>query len=653
MAGRIPEIVIQDLISRTDLGTLIGESVALKRSGQNYSGLCPFHEEKTPSFTVSPIKNFYYCFGCSASGNAVNFLMDYHHMSFVAACENLATRLGIAIQYEDGQTPKKQKKPDEHLLHASKVAQDFFRNTLKALPEHHPVKKYLHKRTITEQSQESFGIGFAPPGWENLKNHLAQNNISERTALEIGLLTQGKNGKVYDRFRARIMFPIRDIKGNTIAFGGRVMNDEQPKYLNSPESPIFQKRHALFGLSEVVKAGKLDKVLVTEGYLDVIRMHQVGLPYALAALGTATSDSHIKTMFRLSDHIVACFDGDNAGAKAAWRLLEHGMGIIQSHQKIEFLFLPQGQDPDSFIAEHGKNAFLAEEKNAHGLSEFFIAKLTEDLQMHQMDDRAKFLKRALPIVNTIEKSMLKDLLIQKLSEISQLPVDRLETMMQSLGPQGNYYSPQQSQQNQSHQGQHQQGGYEQQDYYSNQQNSQHNWQQNNNWQQDNRNNNYQGRQNQPYQKGKGKYKNYKNYQKPAPVALPRSQTLIDAMLRLLLQQPELARTNQMQLETSPHITGFDLFQATYEQLRENPEASPGYLMGLWHNEPKGEHIARLAAEEFLIPQNSFDIEFTDGLYQIESIALNQALTEVAKTKPIDKEKLRILLEKKQIREQQK
>lgn len=643
-SGRIPDLVVQDLVSRTDLGALIGEFVQLKRAGQNLSGLCPFHEEKTPSFTVSPIKNFYYCFGCAANGNAIRFLMDYQHLSFVAACENLAQRLGIKIQYEAGQAPTP-KPVTDHLNTALDCAKLFYRQELEKLPPHHPVQQYLKQRNITQPSMQKFEIGYAPSGWEALKQHLQRHGIPETDSLESGLLTLGKNGKIYDRFRARVMFPIKDIKGKTIAFGGRVLNDEQPKYLNSPESPIFQKRQALFGLNEVIKAGKIEKILISEGYLDVIRMHQVGLHYGVAALGTATSETHIRNLFRLSDQIIACFDSDRAGEKAAWRFLEHALPLLQSHQGIDFLFLPQGEDPDSFIDKFGKDAFKVEELKAKGLSVFFIDKLTADLDLEHLDDRAKLLKRALPLVQQIQKSFLRELLLNQLSQISQLSVERLEAAAANTS---HTIEKKSNTENRSNSQEQQQTHYSQR-HSPQQSNGQHksqsqNWEQKP-WQPQSSKN-----QSRPQQSWK------KTWQKrePEPTApLPKFQSLVDSMLRLLLQQPELAQHKPLTLEATPPLKGFDIFEATYQQLRENPEASLAYLMGFWHDQPQGQHLAQLAAAEFLVPNESGHLEFADGLDQLEHLALNQALTQTAKTKPLDKERLQQLLEKKRQREAEK
>lgn len=628
--GRIPDLVVQDLIGRADLAQLIGESVQLKRAGQNYSGLCPFHEEKTPSFTVSPIKNFYYCFGCAASGNAISFLMDYHHLSFVAACENLAQRLGIQIQYEQSSnhaTQHKQKQPTDHLMAAHELAQQFFVDQLRHLPDHHPVKHYLRQRNITQKSIDQFEIGYAPPGWESLKQYLHQHGLSEKDALEAGLLTQGKNNKVYDRFRSRLIFPIRNIKGQTIAFGGRTLSNEQPKYLNSPESAVFQKREALYGLAELAKGRKTDKILVAEGYFDVVRMHQVELPYAVAALGTATSEHHLRTLFRLSDHLIACFDGDTAGEKAAWRFLEHSLPLIQSQQRVDFLFLPAGEDPDSFIAKQGKNAFLVEEKKAKGLSEFFIEKLTADLKLHQLDDRAMLLKRALPLVQKIGESFLQELLLQRLSEIIQIPIERLEQVMASGTANSHTHSRAKASHNHGAVSQ-QSNAFEASASTSFVKNS------------------YTKK---SWQKSGGR----KWREQSPPQPLPKFQNLIDAMLRLLLQQPELAKTYELTLECKPNLPGFSLFESVYQQLRSDPEASLAYLMGLWHELPEGEYIAKLAAEEFLVPNHSLDMEFVDGLSQLETLALNEALATAARTKPLDREKLKLLMEKKQQREAQK
>jgi len=428
------------------------------------------------------------------------------------------------------------------------------------------------------------------------------------------------------------MFPICDIKGKTIAFGGRVLNDEQPKYLNSPESDVFQKREALFGLDKVTRGGKLDKVLITEGYLDVVRMHQVELGYGVAALGTATSEHHIRLLFRLSDRILACFDADTAGEKAAWRFLSNSLSLLQSHQRIDFLFLPAGEDPDSYIAKHGKHQFLAIEKEAIGLSTFFINKLTADLNLQQLDDRAQFLKRALPLVDKIEKSYLKDLLIQRISELSQLSEERIRQMPTTAGQQGLSQQPQAMQNINST------GDYNNTHY---------------------NHNNYNPHESSPstnafksYSKNSYGKKPYFQKQPPLP-PLPSQQNLIDSLLRLLLQQPSLAQQTVLALDAKPRLQHFELFQETYDQLRSNPDASLAYLMGLWHDQPKGDYLARLAAKEFIVASEQLGLEFSDAIVQLEAIALNEALAQAGKARPLDKARLQALLEKKRLREQEK
>ena len=445
MAGHIPEIVIQDLVARTDLVGLINESVPLKKSGNSFTGLCPFHEEKTPSFSVSPLKNFYYCFGCSASGNAIRFLMDYHHLSFVESCENLATRLGMTIEKVE-QTPEEAAKNQAfqqektNCFKALHKSQGFYSQQLAQLADHHPVKRYLKKRNITQWSIDHFKIGFAPSGWDHLKKHLLEAQIPEKDAVNSGMLTSGKHASTYDRFRNRLMFPIENKHREIIGFGGRVLGDEQPKYLNSPESPVFYKKTALFGLPQVIsQKGQLSKIMLVEGYMDVIRMHQVGLPYALATLGTASSEDHVKLLFQITQHIIVCFDSDSAGNKAAWKFLELCLPLVNGQQEIEFLFLPEGQDPDSFIQEQGKEAFTLLEKQATPLFEYFYQALSQDLSLESLDHRAKLLHRALPLIKSTQTEMLKSLLVQRLAELTQLTTEKIESQLQHLEQSQNYH----------------------------------------------------------------------------------------------------------------------------------------------------------------------------------------------------------------------
>ena len=633
-AGRIPEQTIQTMVSQADLAGLIGEVVQLKKSGQNYSGLCPFHDEKTPSFTVSSTKNFYYCFGCNASGNALSFLMNFHHFSFVDACETLAKRLNITLDYQQlspGQQQHRQQRTQ--LGQLTEFAKHYFVKQLQRLNTQHPVQRYLNQRNITQTTLERFQVGYAPAGWEHLKNELSTQGLDQGHSLEVGLLTKNDRGRIYDRFRDRLMFPILDTQHRCVAFGGRVLNQDQPKYLNSPESSLFQKRYALFGLAQVLAGKQLERILIVEGYFDVLRLHQVGIPQAVAALGTAFSQAQIVQLFRHTDTILAAFDGDRAGEQAAWRLLELALPIIDSHQNLEFLFLPAGEDPDSYVQTHGKAQFLVLLDQASSLSDFFIAKITQGLNPAQLDDQAKILKRGLQLVGSIEKSLLQEVLLKQLASLTNISIERLAAQMrpQALPEQTTYGS--------HHDHSLAQRAAKQFNHGPQTQQRQYNYDQNNSYEQ---HNNYSNTQRNT--RGNKRYRDFS----PRKINLPSTHHLTDALLRLLLQQPQLAQKFSLALEEIPPIPNIKLFIAIFEQLHDVPDTSPAYLMGLWYDRPEGAHLAKLAAQELLAQGASLDLEseFAGGLSQLEDLALNHALGLIAQQKPLDREKIKRLLAQK-------
>ncbi len=349
MAGRVPRNFIDDLLNRVDIVEVIDSRVPLKKKGREYWACCPFHGEKSPSFSVSPGKQFYHCFGCQKSGNAVGFLMDYDHMEFVEAIESLAQSLGLDVPYEQGSAPAKPAAGLEAMYQAMEQSSQYFEAQLKQAPQ---AIEYLKNRGISGQTARNFAIGYAPPGWNNLSG-------DEKLLIDTGMLIKKDTGKQYDRFRHRLMFPIRDRRGRTIAFGGRVINPEDnPKYLNSPESPLFHKSDEIYGLYELKKAvTNIDRIYITEGYMDVVALAEHGVATSVATLGTAINNRQIESLFRVCKNLVFCFDGDAAGIKAAWRSLEQCLASLKEGRLARFLFLPEGQDPDSFINEFGEEAF--------------------------------------------------------------------------------------------------------------------------------------------------------------------------------------------------------------------------------------------------------------------------------------------------------
>ncbi|WP_137952103.1 DNA primase, partial [Pseudomonas sp. 2VD] len=425
MAGLIPQSFIDDLLNRTDIVEVVSSRIQLKKTGKNYSACCPFHKEKTPSFTVSPDKQFYYCFGCGAGGNALGFVMDHDQLEFPQAVEELAKRAGMDVPREErggrGHTPRQP--TDSPLYPLLSAAAEFYKQALKSHPARKAAVNYLKGRGLTGEIARDFGLGFAPPGWDNLLKHLGGDNLQLKAMLDAGLLVENSDtGKRYDRFRDRVMFPIRDSRGRIIAFGGRVLGDDKPKYLNSPETPVFHKGQELYGLYEARQKNRdLDEIMVVEGYMDVIALAQQGIRNAVATLGTATSEEHIKRLFRLVPSILFCFDGDQAGRKAAWRALESVLPNLQDGKRVRFLFLPEGEDPDSLVRAEGEDAFRARiTQQAQPLAEYFFQQLMLEADPATLEGKAHLATLAAPLLEKIPGNNLRLLMRQRLSEITGL-----------------------------------------------------------------------------------------------------------------------------------------------------------------------------------------------------------------------------------------
>ncbi len=423
----IPQEFIDEVLSRTDIVEIIEPRVALKKSGQNYTGLCPFHNEKSPSFSVSQDKQFYYCFGCQASGSALKFLMEFDRMGFVSAVELLAQRVAMEVpnerQVDRGATERR-----KSIYDVLEKSAEFFRDQLKHHEKRGRAVDYLKGRGLTGEIARDFGLGYAPPGWDNLMKKLATTNADRQLLIDSGMLSDNpEEDKTYDRFRDRIMFPIRDLRGRTIAFGGRVLDaDAKPKYLNSPETPVFHKGRELYGLYEARKrVRRLERLVVVEGYMDVVALAQHGVGYCVATLGTATSTEHVERMFRIVPQVVFCFDGDTAGANAAWKALLNTLPAMEDGCTARFMFVPEGDDPDSLIRREGQEKFEARLSAAMGLTEFFFKHLSEGLNLEAAEDRAALSKKAVPLITTIREGVFKELLINELSEKTGLDTQRL------------------------------------------------------------------------------------------------------------------------------------------------------------------------------------------------------------------------------------
>jgi len=433
--GRVPQHFIDELIARTDIVEVITLRVPLKKKGREFTACCPFHSEKTPSFWVSPEKQFYHCFGCGAHGTALRFLMEHDRMSFPEAVEDLAQRLGLEVPHEGGDAPNAARRTDESLYELMGRAATFF---AEALPRDERARDYVIRRGLTPETIQKFGVGYAPNSWSELQRRLGASDHERKQLAELGLIIERDRGapqlregdKYYDRFRDRIMFPIRDGRGRVIAFGGRIIDQGEPKYLNSPETVLFHKGRELYGLYETrMTRGSLKRLLVVEGYMDAVRLHQFGIQYAVATLGTATTPDHFKRIFRLVSEVVFAFDGDRAGRAAAWRALQNALPEAREGREIRFLFLPEGHDPDSLVGEEGREAFEHRlETTTLPMSEYLVRELAEQANLSHADGRAKFAELARPLIAKIPEGVYRELLLTRVAETIKLAPQRLQEL---------------------------------------------------------------------------------------------------------------------------------------------------------------------------------------------------------------------------------
>ncbi|MEM1412226.1 MAG: DNA primase [Pseudomonadota bacterium] len=413
MAGRIPDSFIEELLARTDIVEVIDRRVPLKRTGNEFQALCPFHNENTPSFTVSPSKQFYHCFGCGAHGSAIGFLMEYEGLEFRDAVEDLAKSAGLEIPEEAaGFRPK----PTQGLLDVMDRAAGFFQQSLKS---HAPAIEYLKQRGLSGEICRDFGVGYAPASWDALQKHLGTGGESIALMKRGGLLSQGDRS-AYDKFRDRIMFPIHDRRGRVIGFGGRAIADDGPKYLNSPETELFHKGRELYGLFLARKtAGKLDSLVVVEGYMDVVALAQFGIRNAVATLGTATTPDQAALLLRATDTVIYCFDGDRAGREAAWKALKATLPKLGAGKQAKFLFLPDGEDPDTVVRSEGAERFRALLDSAQSLSDFFFDRVTADVDMESIDGRAAMVQDARPLLEALPEGVFRDMMFERLETLAR------------------------------------------------------------------------------------------------------------------------------------------------------------------------------------------------------------------------------------------
>ncbi|WP_054892209.1 MULTISPECIES: DNA primase [unclassified Pseudomonas] len=615
MAGLIPQSFIDDLLNRTDIVDVVSSRIQLKKTGKNHSACCPFHKEKTPSFTVSPDKQFYYCFGCGAGGNALGFIMDHDNLDFPQAVEELARAAGMEVPREEGRRGQKPRQPtDSPLYPLLEAAAEFYRQALRNHPTRKAAVEYLKGRGLSGEIARDFGLGFAPPGWDNLFKHLGADTLQQKVMIDAGLLIENaETGKRYDRFRDRVMFPIRDSRGRVIAFGGRVLGDDKPKYLNSPETPVFHKGQELYGLFEARKHHRnLDEIIVVEGYMDVIALAQQGLRNAVATLGTATSEEHLKRLFRVVPHVLFCFDGDQAGRKAAWRALEATLPNLQDGRRARFLFLPEGEDPDTLVRAEGTDAFQARiHQHAQPLADYFFEQLGSEADPRSLEGKAHMATLAAPLIEKIPGANLRQLMRNRLKEITGLDVQQMEQLAQKTpapsvpdyDPGYDYdamasYTPDFSEQHHDYVPAQQ----EQRPWTPNKGGGKKPWDGNG----------------KPWDKNRKGAKGWQRDEAPPRTPAPVEPPAL-AALRTLLHHPLLAG----KVEDASHFADEEhlysqLLVALIEAVQKNPGLSSMQLIARWHGTEQGRLLRALAEKEWLIDADNLEQQFFDTITSLSA-----------------------------------
>ncbi len=549
MAGRIPSSFIDELLVRVDIVDVIDSRVQLKKTGREYQACCPFHNEKTPSFTVSPDKQFYHCFGCGAHGSALGFLMDYEHMAFVEAVEELAAGAGMEVPREKGQS--NEGRGYQALYDVMEKVTGFYTQQLRQHAEALRATDYLKDRGLSGEIAAQFELGFAPPGWDNLKTAMEKDGVSSEQLVEVGMLVKKDGGGFYDRFRDRIMFPIRDTRGRVIAFGGRQLdsNDvKSPKYLNSSETPIFHKGRELYGLYQARKAErKLERLLVVEGYMDVVSLAQFGVRNAVATLGTATTKDHLERLFRIVPQAVFCFDGDRAGRQAAWRALENALPVLIEGRQINFMFLPDGEDPDTQVRQIGKEAFEEKILAATPFSDYFFGELADSVDIATTEGRARLVEKASPLLRKLPDGLFRQMMATRLAEIAHIDPSALS--------------------------------------------------------------------------GLGAASTSRRVRSPARPAAGGGQgpSSVRHAIRLLLHKPALVEhVEEDSIPQNLDLPGLPLLRQLLEFVSKNPHVSCGAIVEHWREEEAGRHLAKLATQPMVIPDDGLEAEFCDVISKLLS-----------------------------------
>ncbi len=567
MAGLIPQTFIDDLLDRVDIVEVVDRRVKLKKTGKNYSARCPFHDENSPSFSINPEKQFFYCFGCGAGGNALGFIMDYENLEFPQAVENLADSVGLQVPRE--QEPHPAQQGQRELYPLLEEAANFYQQQLKQHPQREEAVSYLSGRGLTGEIARHYGMGYAPPGWDNLLNALGTSEERRQQLVKTGMVVENEKGRRYDRFRQRVVFPILDQRGRVIAFGGRVLGDDKPKYLNSPETEIFHKGRELYGLYQARKANRqLQKIVVVEGYMDVIALAQHGIAYAVATLGTATSTTHLEKIYRLCPEVVFCFDGDAAGRKAAERALESALPAMRDGRQARFLFLPDGEDPDTLVRKQGAEHFERLIASSAPLEQYLFDSLSSNLDINSLDGRARLSKLATPLLSKIPAGVYKQLMLNELASRTGLDAKQLQGIVDIEPPPNQDYGQTASSAT------------------------------------------AQPRQRAPLAGHRVRPGNFRN-----PV---------ESALALLLHRPDMA-SEVSETEALRDLPGeaISLLVDMLELLQKRPESTTAMILGHWYNTPGGELLTQLASQERLIPAEGIEKEFSDTIKTL----LNQPIQE--------------------------
>lgn len=560
MAGRIPQQFIDELMTRVDIVEVIDTRVPLRKAGREYTACCPFHDEKSASFTVSQQKQFYHCFGCGAHGTALGFLMEYEHLDFVEAVHELASQAGLPVPVQTA--AKESTAPSgKDLYGLLEQAAEFYRHQLRESRHAQRAVDYLKNRGLSGEIAAHYDIGFAPPGWDNLLQALrASNNSTLQAQLaKAGLLIEKDGGGYYDRFRDRIMFPIRDQRGRVIGFGGRVLGDETPKYMNSPETPLFHKGRELYGLYEARKALRtIDRLLVVEGYMDVAALAQHDIQYAVATLGTATTRDHAERLFRVTPTLVFCFDGDRAGREAAWRALENVLPVMHEGRQANFLFLPDGEDPDSVVRKEGGAKFEARLAQAAPFSSFFYDNLIKKTDVSTMDGRARLVELARPLLSNLPEGVFHHMMLARLAEIVRMERVQLTGLLKKAQPKPKIATEK------------------------------------------------------PLAK------------RVAKVKAPAQKSQARIAIALLLQHPGLAtQAGDLTRFSGLQIPGMSLLVSLLQTLQAQPHLSSGALLERWRDSADGQHLMSLAQWQHLLPEENLEAEFCGALNSLYAQGIEQ------------------------------